>query len=569
VILTATQEPTALISPPVPAAGVQAALVAALLEAEGAGIWMGSGPLELVWSEGLSPRGVPPNRFQEFLKRCLARAAAKPAPFMATDKLGDEEFAFVFIPFGSPFAGVAVFSGSRLLWEKFHASRAKISTALNLAVAGETRFPRRIDIPLLRSRSVAGTAAICADHLCGILGAARVSILSLSSKKPRLLACSGASSIDRHSPEVSSILSKFTLLEDSEHDPALLGGCLSKWCKEPEAASFGILVEKPAKPAEFDSVLSAESGLIAHAIESKRHPVASYLFPATSEGAALKKKNTAIRAALALFAVILLTLLIFPVPRTISGSCELVPSRRAPVVAQTSGRIQRVFAQEGMAVAKGTPLFQIDDSTLRSHLTVAEQQFAKADAEVRLHREEGDMQTLRAATLEKQRLESEIGTIRRDITESTIASPLDGAVVSKDLDLRLGEVVQPGIVLCEVASLENWDLQIRIPESEAGPLELAIEKRGELPVRYALQARADSTLQAKVSSRAEISQMVYTESSGSFVYVTLRGIDLPSELRAEIRPGFSGYAKIEGRQLPLAFNLVERAFHFLRLHFLL
>jgi hypothetical protein len=141
--------------------------------------------------------------------------------------------------------------------------------------------------------------------------------------------------------------------------------------------------------------------------------------------------------------------------------------------------------------------------------------------------------------------------------------------VSKDLDLRLGEVVQPGIVLCEVASLENWDLQIRVPEAEAGPLELAIEKRGELPVRYALQARADSTLQAKVSSRAEISQMVYTESSGSFVYVTLRGIELPSELRSEIRPGFSGYAKIEGRQLPLAFNLVERAFHFLRLHFLL
>ncbi|MFM8982947.1 MAG: hypothetical protein ACKOLA_08585 [Spartobacteria bacterium] len=51
----------------IPAPGVQAALVAALLEAEGAGIWLGSGPLELVWSEGLSPRGVPPNRFQEFL----------------------------------------------------------------------------------------------------------------------------------------------------------------------------------------------------------------------------------------------------------------------------------------------------------------------------------------------------------------------------------------------------------------------------------------------------------------------------------------------------------------------
>jgi multidrug efflux pump subunit AcrA (membrane-fusion protein) len=238
-------------------------------------------------------------------------------------------------------------------------------------------------------------------------------------------------------------------------------------------------------------------------------------------------------------------------------------------VAQTAGRIDRVFAQEGMAVAKGAPLFQIDDSTLRSQLSVAEQQFGKAEAEVRLRREEGDMQALRAAALEKQRLQTEIGTIRRDLAESTIPSPLDGAVVSKDLDLRLGEVVQPGTVLCEVASLENWDLQIRIPESDAGPLELAIEKRGELPVRYALQARADSTLRAKVSSKSEISQMVYTEGAEGFVYVTLQGIELPAELRGEIRPGFSGFAKIEGRRLPLAYTLVERAFHFLRLHFLL
>jgi multidrug efflux pump subunit AcrA (membrane-fusion protein) len=179
------------------------------------------------------------------------------------------------------------------------------------------------------------------------------------------------------------------------------------------------------------------------------------------------------------------------------------------------------------------------------------------------------MQTLRAAELEKQRLAAEISSLRRDLSESVVASPLDGAVISKDLDLLLGEVVQPGTPLCDVASLENWDLQIRVPEADAGPLERALQKGRTLPVRYALQARADLTLRAGVSSPSEISQMVYPENGGGLVYVTLRGIDLPQELAGEIRPGFSGFAKIEAGRLPLAFNLFGRALDFLRLRFLL
>jgi hypothetical protein len=197
------------------------------------------------------------------------------------------------------------------------------------------------------------------------------------------------------------------------------------------------------------------------------------------------------------------------------------------------------------------------------------QQQARFDAEVRLRRGEGDMQALRSAALEKDRLSSEIETIHRDIADSTIAAPLDGAVISKDLDLRLGEVVQPGTILCEVASLEDWDLQIRVDEADAGPLERAIAARKDLPVRFALQARADLTLQAHVTSPSEISQMVYTEAGKSFIYVTVKGINLPDELKGEIRPGFSGFAKIEGRKLPLAYNLASRSIHFLKLHFLL
>jgi multidrug efflux pump subunit AcrA (membrane-fusion protein) len=547
---------------------VQTALVAGLLGARGAALWLGKGTLELAWSQGLSPQDIPPNRFQEFLKKCLSRAVERNAPFLATDKIGSEEFAFLFVPFGSPLRGIAVFSGPKSLWDRFQSARSTILPALGMLAENGVQLPRHIAIPLVRSRGLPQTAGICADHLCALLGAKRVSILRLGGKKARLLACSGASSIDRHSPEVAAILSNFSALEKAAGDSSLVGGPLSKWCAHPEAAGLGVLVENPTNPAAGD-VLAAEAALVAHAIESKRHPLAALLFPSAAADDSRRRKYSLLRAALVAGIVCTAAVLFFPVPRIVSGQCELVPSRRASIVAQVPGRIETVFAKEGSVVSKGTPLFQIDDSTLRSRLEIAEQQFGKAEAEVRLRRGEGDMQTLRSAELEKQRLTAEISALRRDLSESLVVSPLEGAVLSKDLDLLRGEFVQPGTLLCDVASLENWDLQIRVPEADAGPLERALQKGRTLPVRYALQARADITLRAGVSSTSEISQMVYPENGAGFVYVTLRGIDLPQELLGEIRPGFSGFAKIEAGRLPLARNLFERSYHFLRLRFFL
>jgi len=556
-------------APPVPPVGVQTALAAGFLGARGAGIWIGKGALELVWSQNLAPHGVPPNRFHQFLEKCFSRALARRAPFVAQDAKGDADSSFLFVPFGSPTAGIAVFSGDAGIWKRFQSARATISAALEMVHSPDLPQTHRVAVPLLRSRGVLGAAGICADHLCEILGAKRISILRLGSKKPSLLACSGASSIDHHSPEAAAILARFSALEKSGNASSLFGGPLSKWCTHPEAAPLGVLVEHPSNPEGIEKILTAEAPLIAHAIESKRHPIAAFLFPPAAPNDSRRRKLSAVRAALILGTLALAAILFFPVPRIVSGPCELVPSRRASIVAQIPGRIDSVLAKEGSVVSKGTPLFQIDDSSLRSRLEIAEQQLGKAEAEVRLRRGEGNMQTLRSAELEKQRLTAEISALQRDLSESLVVSPLEGAVLSKDLDLLRGEVVQPGTPLCDVASLKNWDLQIRVPEADAGPLERALQKGVPLPVRYALQARADITLRAGVSSSSEISQMVYPENGVGFVYVTLRGIDLPQELLGEIRPGFSGFAKIEAGSLPLARNLFERAYHFLRLRFFL
>jgi biotin carboxyl carrier protein len=555
------------LEPALPQAAVQAALCAGFLGARGAGIWVGGTTLELVWSRSLCPEGCPPDRFQEFLRKCFARAFARKAPFAAKDTEGNPDVSFLFVPIGSPLTGVAVFSGDSQIWPRFQASRSVVSSALAWISPAVVSKANALAVPLLRSSGARGAAGVCADHLCEILGAKRVSVIRQHGKKKRLLACSGVAKIDSHSPEVAVILEKFSTLPPPDLSNSDFGGFLSRWCPLPEAAAIGVLIENPSRAADVDKVLSADAALVVHAIDSKRHALEAFLFPAADASRAGWRRHIPFTwIGVVLF---FLLVLLFPVSETISGPCELVPARRASAVAQTTGRIERVLVSEGSVVTKGAPLFQIGDSKLRAQLEIMLQQQARFDAEVRLRRGEGDMQALRSAALEKDRLSSEIETIHRDIADSTIAAPLDGAVISKDLDLRLGEVVQPGTILCEVASLEDWDLLIRVDEADAGPLERAIAARKDLPVRFALQARADLTLQAYVTSPSEISQMVYTEAGKSFMYVTVKGINLPDELKGEIRPGFSGFAKIEGRKLPLAYNLASRAIHFLKLRFLL
>ena len=555
------------LEPALPQAAVQAALCAGFLGARGAGIWVGGTTLELVWSRSLCPEGCSPDRFQEFLRKCFARVFARKAPFAAKDTEGNPDVSFLFVPIGSPLAGVAVFSGDPQIWPRFQASRSVVSSALAWISPAVVSKANALAVPLLRSSGARGAAGVCADHLCEILGAKRVSVIRQHGKKNRLLACSGVAKIDSHSPEVAVILKKFSTLPPPDPSNSDFGGFLSRWCPLPEASAIGVLIENPSRTADVDQVLSADAALVVHAIDSKRHALEAFLFPAADGARAGWRRHIPFTwIGVVLF---FLLVLLFPVSETISGPCELVPARRASAVAQTTGRIERVLVSEGSVVTKGAPLFQIGDSKLRAQLEIMLQQQARFGAEVRLRRGEGDMQALRSAALEKDRLSSEIETIHRDIADSTIAAPLDGAVISKDLDLRLGEVVQPGTILCEVASLEDWDLQIRVDEADAGPLERAIAARKDLPVRFALQARADLTLQAHVTSPSEISQMVYTEAGKSFMYVTVKGINLPEELKGEIRPGFSGFAKIEGRKLPLAYNLASRAIHFLKLHFLL
>jgi len=265
---------------------------------------------------------------------------------------------------------------------------------------------------------------------------------------------------------------------------------------------------------------------------------------------------------LALFVVAML----LPVQRKVEGACVLVPTRRAPVVAEIGGRVAEVLVKEGSVVKSGEPVVRLDVERLTTELRVAEREIERLEADARRYRAGEDMGGFRVVSLQAERAREQAEQLRLEIGFANPGSPIDGVVLTKDVELLRGRVVTLGELLCEVAALEDWDLQVEIEEADFGLVRRALEKGKALPVDYILQARSDIRLRTQLSSEGQLSQMAYVNQTRNVFYAHLGGIDVPPELRDRLRPGFSGRAKIALGRRPLAVVLFGNFAAYVRYH---
>jgi RND family efflux transporter MFP subunit len=158
----------------------------------------------------------------------------------------------------------------------------------------------------------------------------------------------------------------------------------------------------------------------------------------------------------------------------LNASGYVTPRRRATVAAKVTGRVEQIYAEEGLHVRSGQVLAELDCSQPRASLASARTDrdataAALADLEVQLgnaDREWKRAESLRAAgvnsaqqldaartaadslrskialTKEQTRAaEARIAVAQQDVDNCTVRAPFDGIVVSKDA--QRGEMVSP------------------------------------------------------------------------------------------------------------------------------
>lgn len=258
------------------------------------------------------------------------------------------------------------------------------------------------------------------------------------------------------------------------------------------------------------------------------------------------------RVAGLLLAVLAAAAMFMPQPQSALAQAEVAPNRPVIVRAGVEGVIEEVMVESNQMVRKGQPLLRLDDTQLRTRLTVAE----KAEEMARVELRQLQQAALRDAK-SKARLPLAQGRVEqlaaeKEYVESLLervaaSSPMDGVALVDNPDEWIGRPVSLGQKLMMVADPGDVMLEIFLPIGEAMPL----AKGDEL--LFFPNVNPTAPIRAKI------------------VFIGYRAVETPGvgmafRLRAEFAAegeaapmlGLRGMARMTGKPLPLGLIILRR-----------
>jgi RND family efflux transporter MFP subunit len=237
-------------------------------------------------------------------------------------------------------------------------------------------------------------------------------------------------------------------------------------------------------------------------------------------------------------------LLIFcPLPLRIGGSAVVAPQSVVTLAAPVEGTIANVYTREGQHVSRGEVLATMDDWSWRNQLTAAQAKYEAAMMAM-----QGDLVRHSAHAGEDRTqadyLRAEMDRTRLRIANAQLRSPIDGVVVTPDLQNVVGEHLDAGAAFAQVLNLANARINIAVDQQDAHLVkagQTAAVKLDSFPAR---------TLHGQVFS---ISPEAQPHGDGRVFYAHVL---LPNE-NAALRTGMDGRAKIFAGYRPAGFVLLR------------
>ena len=160
----------------------------------------------------------------------------------------------------------------------------------------------------------------------------------------------------------------------------------------------------------------------------------------------------------------------------LDASGYVVARRRATVSSKVTGKVMKVFIEEGMYVEEGQLLAQLDDSTMRADLNYSRSQLNEARRIFNRTRELAKEELASQASLDAARASLEgleaLNAVRQQIVnDMQILAPFSGVVVYKAA--QPGEMISPvsagggftNTGICTIVDMDSLEVEVDVNEA--------------------------------------------------------------------------------------------------------
>jgi biotin carboxyl carrier protein len=173
-------------------------------------------------------------------------------------------------------------------------------------------------------------------------------------------------------------------------------------------------------------------------------------------------------------------ILFLPYPYETGGPFTILPGISTEVHCEVEGgRVAQVFVSEGDFVEAGAPLGQIDQREYLKNLEFTQASLEETEARLDYLRKElamlqnpPDIESILALEAEQRRLKTLVADYQTELELTTLTSPIDGRVVTPEIEHAVGKYLRKGDLFAEVEQADQVRVEIQVPEADAPQVEL-------------------------------------------------------------------------------------------------
>jgi putative peptide zinc metalloprotease protein len=248
-------------------------------------------------------------------------------------------------------------------------------------------------------------------------------------------------------------------------------------------------------------------------------------------------------------------LLIPPMATRVSTGLILEPGKSASIRAQIAGQVQDIFVRNGEAVKAGQVLATLRNPEMETELKMLADEMSVANSHVRNGQDRSDFDESAEGVRERTRLGQELAIAERNVESLKIRAPIDGIVVTDDLDQAAGSFIQPGDDLGRIVDRSSMRARILVRDWELEDVsDGATVKVKVAPFPFRTYSGSVEKILPAAALDHPVAQTQDLERLGQKLtnYFAVE-MEFPNA-DGSLREGMTGTARIAGKSSPLAWQ---------------